>query len=134
MKKWIVFLQQVGLRDEIGIEDTDEIALGGGEPGLQGARLEAGPVGAVDQLHVEPAALQFVHAGGRQLAGVVGGIVQHLDLQKLARIIELADRFEEPLDDIDFIEDRQLHRHPGQLLEMARRRHGAASGFSGRDR
>ena len=31
--------QQIRLRNEIGIEDTDEIALGGGEPGFQARRL-----------------------------------------------------------------------------------------------
>ena len=74
---------------------------------------------------LNPRLCRFRDARGRQLPGVVGRIVQHLDLEKLLRVIDLADRFEQPLDHIDFIEDRQLHRHFRQLLEMARRHHSS---------
>src|ERR1700682_464782 len=115
--------QKIGLRNEIGIENTNEITLSGREPGLQSAGFEPSAIDAVDQLYVEPPALQILHAGGSQFSRVVGGIVEDLDLQQFARIIDLTDRFEQPLDHIDLVEDRQLHRHFRQLLEMTCRPH-----------
>ena len=121
--------QKIGLRNEVGIENTNEITLSGRKPGLQSAGFEPSAIDAVDQLHVEPPALQILHAGGGQFPRVVGGIVEDLDLQQVARIIDLADRLEQALDNVDLVEDRQLHRHFRQLLEMACRHHGSLPVF-----
>src|SRR2546423_1158230 len=50
-------LQQVRVRDEIRVQDADELAVRGSQPGLESAGLEAGPIRPVDQLDVESAAL-----------------------------------------------------------------------------
>ncbi len=121
--------QKIGLRNEVGIEDTNEITLGGGQPGLQSAGFEPCAIDAVDQLHVESTTLQIRDAGGGQLPGVVRGIVEDLDLEKFPRIVDLADRFEQPLDHVNLVEDRQLHRYFWQLLEVAGRRHGSLPVF-----
>src|SRR5260370_18646231 len=47
--------------------------------------------------------------------------MEHLDLEKLPRIIQLADRAQQALDHINFVEDRQLHRHFRQLFEVSGR-------------
>ena len=83
----------------------------------------------MDQLDVETPALQILHARGSQFSRFVGGIVQDLDLEQFARVIDLADRLEQALDDVDLVEDRQLHRYLGQLLEMASRRDGSLPVF-----
>src|SRR5947208_3373337 len=83
-------LEEVWLRNEISIENTNELALRGSQTGLERARLKTSPVGPVDQLDVEPATLQFRDARGRQLPGVVGRVVQHLDLEQVFRVIDLA--------------------------------------------
>ena len=96
----------------------------GSEPGLESAGFEAGPVRAVDELNVEPPALQFRHAGSGQGFGVVRGIVEHLDLEAVLGVIDLAYRAEKPFHHIDLVEDRQLHRNLGQLVEMTGRQNG----------
>ncbi len=114
-------LEQVRLGDEICVEDANVFALGRGEPRLEGAGLEPGPVGSMNQFNIEPATLQFGHARRGQLTGIVRRIVEDLNLEPIFRIIDLTDRPEKALHHVDFIEDRQLHRHVRQLLEPASR-------------
>src|SRR5436190_10957899 len=83
-------LEQVWLRNEISVQNTNEFALRRSQTRFERARLETSPVRSVDQLDVEPATLQFRDAGGRQLPGIVGRVVQHLDLEQLFRVIDLA--------------------------------------------
>ncbi len=55
---------------------------------------------------------------------VVGGIVQHLDLQQLARVLHLAGLFEQPLHHVALVIERKLDGHAREL--------GPAFGRSGR--
>ena len=57
----------------------------------------------------------------RHIDGLVGGIVENLNIELLAGIVELAGRFQQAFDHILFIENRQLHRDSGQVVEMSRR-------------
>ncbi len=43
------------------------------------------------------------------LHGLVGGVVEHLDLQFFPRIFEPADRVDQAIDDVLLVEDGQLH-------------------------
>ena len=104
-------LQKIRRRNEVGVQNADEIALGRGQTSLQRARLETDSINAMNQLHIQPARLQFVDTTRGQLARVIGGIIQHLDLEQLARVIDFADRFQQTLDHVDLVKDRQLHRH-----------------------
>ena len=45
----------------------------------------------MNQLHVRAASLQFANAALGQFRGIVGRIIQHLDLQKLLGVIKFAD-------------------------------------------
>ena len=56
--------------------------------------------------------------GARDLDGFVGGIVEHLDLQLLARIIHLADAVDQAIDDVLFIEDGKLNGDARQFGEV----------------
>ena len=73
----------------------------------------------MNELNIEAALAEFLGARGRDLASLIGRIVQHLNLQELAGIIDFAHRTKQPLGDIHLVEDRQLHCHPRQLLKMA---------------
>ena len=53
----------------------------------------------------------FLDAGARHFAGLVGGIVEHLNVQQLARIIESRDGFDQPLDHVALVVNRELNRH-----------------------
>jgi len=114
-------LEQVRLRHKIGIENANEFAGGGLEANSQCAGFESGTIHAVNQLDIEPARPQFLGTRDSNFACVVCRIVEHLDLEPVARIIEPADRAQEPLHHVDFIKDRQLHCNLGQLLEAASR-------------
>src|SRR6478672_11374147 len=83
--------KQVGLRNEVRVENANELALGRGQPSLEGAGLEPGAIGSLDQLDIETAPQKLGDAGSRQLLRVVRRIVQDLDLQFVLRIIDLRD-------------------------------------------
>ena len=44
----------------------------------------------------------------RDLLCLIGGIVEHLDVEQLARVIELRDGLDQPLDHVALVVDRQL--------------------------
>lgn len=74
--------------------------------------------GTVIDLSVEPFLPQpggFAFADRR---GVVRRVVENLNLQLLPRVIQLAHRADQTLDDVGLIEDRQLDRDERQLVEL----------------
>ena len=109
--------QKVGLRNEVRIEDRDEVAARNLQALVERAGLVAGAVLAMDVLDVD--ALQRVAAHGelRNLPGLVRRIVEDLDLQLLARIFDLADRVDQSIDDVHFVVERQLDGDDRQLVE-----------------
>src|SRR5579862_5129179 len=60
-----------------------------------------------------------------QIAGNVDGfvcrIVQQLNVEFFARISQLADRIQQPFDDVLLVENWQLHGDPWQIVESGRR-------------
>jgi hypothetical protein len=87
--------QEVRGRHEVGIEDGDEFTGGGLESRLERAGFETRPVGAVVVRDVEPAARVALNRQLRDVAGLVGRIVQNLDLQLLARVVDAAHRIDQ---------------------------------------
>jgi len=116
-------LKQVWRRDEIGIENANKLTGSRFETDCERTGLESGPVDAMNQLNIEAALPQFFGARSSHLARIVGRIVQHLDLQTIARVIQFADRAQQSLDHINFVEDGQLHGHDRQFFKSAGR-HG----------
>ena len=51
------------------------------------------------------------------LAGFVGRVVQHLDFEQLARVVEAADGLDQPVGDVHLVVDRQLNRDDRQRVE-----------------
>jgi len=97
--------EEVGARDEVRIEDGDQVALRGDEALLQRAGLEAAPVVAVQVGDVDPgAALPLDQRSGDPLR-LVRRVVEDLDLQPLPRVFDRADGLDETLHHVHLIED-----------------------------
>ena len=91
------------------------------QPLGQRAGLVPGPVGPVQ---VRDRVAQSGHLLARlagDLGRVVGAVVQHLDLQLLARVVDLTGGLDDPLGDEVLVVHRQLHGHPRQLVEATGR-------------
>ncbi len=112
-------LEDVGVRHKIGVKDEHIVPLGGLEPVLQRPGLEPAPVVAVNQLGVEPARLQLLDLHLRDPGGLVGRVVEKLDLELVLGIVQPRDGGQQPLHHVHFIEDRQLNRHQRQFLEAS---------------
>ena len=69
------------------------------------------------QLDVHAQLLPVIDAALGDLLAAVGRVVQHLDLQAVAGVVDRAGRVDDALDHAAFVEDRQLNGHAGQLLE-----------------
>jgi len=76
-----------------------------------------GPVQVGDRLGIH--AREAAGVARDDLAGyryrLVGRVVEQLNLEAIARVFELADRIDQPVDDKLLVEDGQLHRDEGQL-------------------
>ncbi len=100
--------QEVGPRDEIGVEDGDELTARHLQAGLERTRLVPGPIGAVDVVDVDAFGRE---AADRRLGNgprLVGRVIEHLDFQQLARVIDAAHRIDQPIRDVHFVVERQL--------------------------
>ena len=117
--------EEIRRRDEIGIENRYEFAGGGLQPFLQRAGFEALAIVAVMVFDGEPQGAIALHQRRGKWSGVVGGIVQHLDLEQLAGILDAGDLVDEPLDDVPFVEDGQLNGDRRQLREAPGRLAGS---------
>ncbi len=109
--------EEIRLRDEVGVEDRHEIAACHLQALVERAGLVAGAILAMDVLDVD--ALHRVPAHGElsDLPGLIGRVVQHLDLEQLARVFDLADRIEQAIDDVHLVVERQLDGDDRKLLE-----------------
>ena len=117
----MTFISQSGGRHEIGIKDRDEFAFGHLQTCVQRACLVPVPVGSVYVIDRVPERRVARHNRRRHLLRLVRGVVQHLDLEPVFRILHRAHGLDEPVNDELLIEDGQLHRHARQLCEEARR-------------
>src|SRR4029077_1555304 len=113
--------EQVFFRNKIGVEDAKKFAVSGSQSYGKGASLKASPINPMDPLDVETALPQFLSTRRGDLPCLIRRIVKHLNLEKLLWIIEFAHGTDQPLGDVDFIENRQLDRHLRQFLKVAGR-------------
>ncbi len=105
--------EESGLGDEIGVENQDIVAGGRVEPLGEGARLVAVPVGAVEDGDVDASPPPLVGALAGEGGGVVGGVVEDLDLEEVAGVGEAAGGVDEALDDVRLVVDGQLDGDAG---------------------
>jgi hypothetical protein len=130
--------QEVRSRHEVRVEDGDELAASPLEPVLQGPGLEADARVPADVPDVEALLPVSLDGLGRDPDGLVVGIVEDLDLEPVAGVVQRRHGPEQPLDHVAFVEDRQLDRDRrdlgrGELLPVvlgdgARLLPGAAAG------
>ncbi len=116
--------QKIARRNKIGVEDGDQLAGRGLHAFLQCARLEPGAIVAVQILDGHSGGLIFADQRFGERMRVVGGIVQHLDLQQLARVLHLAGLFDQPLHHVALVIQRKLDGHArkrGPALHRFRR-------------
>ena len=96
-------IEELRRRAEIRVENRHQFARRRFQPFLQRPGLvpvAVGPVMILDRVaHVAVA----LHQGFGKRRGVVGGIVQHLDLQQLPRIVHLHHFVDQPLDYVAFV-------------------------------
>src|SRR6267143_1276637 len=112
-------LEQIWRRDKIGVQNADEFPCSRFKSGRERTCLETGPVDPVNELNIETALPQFIGARSGHFPCVISGIVQHLDLEQLARVIELADRAQKAFHHVNFIKNRKLNRDLWQLPKPA---------------
>src|SRR5215469_15160082 len=63
-------------------------------------------------------ALIVLDQAAGDLSGLVGGVVEQLNIELFPRIVEPADSLQETVNNKLFIENGQLNRNPGELLEF----------------
>ena len=103
---------------EIGIEDRHEFTGGGLQPFLQRPGFEPFAIIAVMIFEGKPQRAIALDKRLGEGRGIVGRIVQHLDLEQVARVLNVTYFVDQPFDDIAFVEDRQLNGDPRQLREL----------------
>ena len=118
-----------GRRHEIGVEDGDEFAGRGFEPCGQRAGLVAGAVVAMQIADRQAERLIALDARARHFLRFVGRIVEHLNVEQFARIIEARHRVDQALDDVALVVDGKLYGNLGPLGHR-RRRAGNVAGDS----
>ena len=103
--------------EEIGVEDGDEL------PGCNLHRLRQRPglvafaVGPVDVLDGVALGGHLLDGLFGDVGGVVGAVVQNLDLQLVQRVVDLAGGADNPGGDRVLVVHRELDRHPREVLE-----------------
>ncbi len=102
-------LQQVARWHEVGIEDEHELAPRPRQAVGEGPRFVTGAASAPQVLDGDAARRVLRDARARQFHGFIVRVVQDLDLEPVAGIIEGADRINEPLYNAALVVDRQLH-------------------------
>ena len=102
-------------RPKIDIEQSDQRRAADAQTGFQGARLEPGAILAPDVRDFNAARCQIRHDLGDEDRRIVGGIVQHLDMQLVARPIERHGGLDRAERNLVFVEQRNLHQHIRQV-------------------
>jgi hypothetical protein len=111
-------LEEVGRRDEVGVENGHELArrllqTSFQRPGLVAAAVHTVEIGDIQTPGGMPSNREL-----GDLLGLVGRVVQNLDLEQVARILNSAHRFNESIDDVHLVIERQLDGDGRQGLEL----------------
>src|SRR5581483_4435067 len=99
-------LEEVGGRNEIGVEDGDEFACGGLQSLLQCARFVAVTIASVPVFDIKARSTVLVTEPLRINMRFVSGIIEHLNLEQFAGIFQFCSFFEQPLHYKAFVVER----------------------------
>ena len=114
--------QKIGGRNKISVKDGDEFSRRCSQSFRQSARFVALTIVAVQVLDRMSQGGVALHQKAGDFNGFVGRVVEQLDVEVLARIVEPADGVEQPIYHVLLVEDRQLHSDPWQVIEIEMRR------------
>ncbi len=117
--------QEVFRWSEVGVEDGNEFAFCRLQASCESARFITVTISAVVIANGMPESGVALDQSASHVDSLVGGVVQNLDIKFVARIVYLADRIQQSLNDILLVEDRQLDGDARQFLEMRNRFCGA---------
>ena len=109
-------LQKIRLWDEVSVEDRNQLSVRLGEAMCQRSRLETGAGFAAQMLDVHSVCPQPAHDASHSMRGVVGRVVEHLNLESVLGVIECRRRQDHALGDVALVVERQLYGDRGQLL------------------
>jgi hypothetical protein len=77
---------------------------------------------------VDPDASRLGDGAGDDRRGLVGRVVEHLDLEAITRIVERADGFDDATAHVELVVDRDLHRDHREVPIGERSRCGGGAG------
>ena len=80
-------LQDVGRRNKVCIQNEEKFSLRLIEPVIQGASLESYSVFPVQDDRVEPTLPELGNCALGQLASLIRGVIQNLDIEFVLRIV-----------------------------------------------
>ena len=86
---------------------------------LEGAGFESGAVGAVQVDDVVAERTVAIDDELGHFFGFVGGVVEDLNVEEIAGVVEAADGLDEAVDDELLVEDGELDGDAGELVEAA---------------
>ncbi len=110
--------QEIGGRDEVGVENRDELAARHLEARFERAGLVPDAVRPVEVLDVEALGRKAADGEVRDAAGLVGRVVEHLDFEPLTRILDTAHRVDQAVRHVHLVVERQLDRDDRQRVRQ----------------
>lgn len=113
--------KNVGSRNEVCVENQEEVACGDLHALGQSTGLEAPAIGPPQLLDDDPLALPVVDALGHDQRGPVVGVVEDLHFEPITRVVQSAARVDHPRGDSPLVVHRELDRDSGQLRLGPRR-------------
>jgi hypothetical protein len=113
--------QEVGRRHEVGVEDRVELAARDRAPGVEGAGLPPGAGGAPQVDHIDAPGPPGRDLGGDDRGGVVGRVVEDLDLEAIARPVEASGGGDGPGRDRALVVERERNGDDRRGRQLARR-------------
>ncbi len=94
--------------NEVRVEDRDDLAAGDLQTRLKGSGLESSAIVPMEVADVDPLGDVPADRRLRDLPRFVDRVIQHLNLEQLAWVVELAYRIDQPIHNVHLIEDRKL--------------------------
>jgi len=102
-------LEELGLRDKVGIEDGKELSASLSGSNHEGTSLEVGTRTTSEMSELDLGGLsETLDAFGNNLGGSIGRVIENLDLELLRRIVELQTALDETLNDVAFVVNGKL--------------------------
>jgi hypothetical protein len=118
------FLKKIRIRNEVGVENENEITVGSFHPIFESASFKAGTVSAVNAFCVKAPFAKAGCSGAGNFNSLVSRVIKNLDFHLFLRVVEGRNGLEKAVNNVHFIENRKLNRDERHGFELASR-HGA---------